>query len=56
MSEGQALILVSIIMMVAFIVLAVIEQYLELKKLKKKRKNMLIKRKWLQCAVKCELI
>ena len=55
MGEGQAIILLLIIMQIAFIFVATIGQVLETKKVNKNKSNATIKRKWLECAYECEV-
>jgi len=55
LGEGQVFILLLILMQIAFMIFAGIEKHIEIKKFKKKKSNMLIKRKWLECAYECEV-
>ena len=55
MGEGQIIIILLILMQIAFMVFAGIEQHVEIKKLRKKKNKAIIKRKWLECALRYEL-
>lgn len=55
MGEGQLIILLLILVQITFMIVAGIEQHLEVKKLEKQRNSAIIKRKWLECALKNEL-